>query len=291
MQLPAPILEVWEKLKTDRNTQLITLCAVLGVVLVILLIVALCCFTDRSPSGEASAEASTEAARPTLPPPEANPYKPEDFYLENGILKCSKAETLMGIDVSAHQKEIDWEQVAASGVRFAFVRIGYRGYVYGALSADDYYAANLEGARAAGIEVGAYFFSQAVSVEEALEEAEFALRLLDGYELDLPLVFDWEHMGPESRTYDTQPRILTDMTIAFCERVKAAGYTPMIYFNSSQALHFMHLEELTDYPFWLAMYDITMEFPYQFELWQYTNRGTLPGIDTFVDVNLMFVQE
>ena len=289
MQLPALILAVWEKLKTDRNTQLITLCAALGMVLVILLIVALCCFAPwTSTEEETEIQATTE---PTLPPPEANPYKPEDFYLEYGILKCSKAETVMGIDVSAHQKEIDWEQVAAAGVGYAFVRIGYRGYVYGALSEDDYYKANLEGAKAAGIQVGAYFFSQAVSVEEALEEAEYAIGLLDGFELDLPLVFDWEHMGPESRTYDTQPRILTDMTIAFCERVKAAGYAPMIYFNSSQAFNFMHLEELTDYPFWLAMYDTKMEFPYKFAFWQYTNRGTLPGIDTFVDVNLMFAQE
>lgn len=287
--------DYWEKLKTDRTVQLISLCVLLGVLLVALVIKAVFSFQPekRPEYTRPTLPPSTwpESTRPDLPPPEANPYTPEDFYSEYGILKCSKAETIMGIDVSSHQKEIDWQQVADAGVQYVFIRIGYRGYIYGGLSEDEYYAANIEGAQAAGIRVGAYFFSQALSVAEAKEEAEFALELLEGYELDLPLVFDWERMGEESRTAQIQPRTLTNITKTFCQIVEAAGYEPMIYFNSNQAKNLLYLEELTEYKFWLAMYDTTMEFPYKFDIWQYTNKGRLPGIETNVDVNLMFVEE
>ena len=301
MELPENLKTIVERVKTDRTVQLIILCAVLGVLLLILAVTALCLAkpwepeqtepVQTKPSLSTQPTESTQSTEPTLPPPEANPYTPEDFYLEYGILKCSKAETVMGIDVSAHQGQIDWEQLAAAGVDFAMIRIGLRGYAYGNVRADDYYLQNITGAQAAGIKVGAYFFSQALSVGEAKEEAEFALQLLEGIELDLPLVFDWESMGEESRTADILPRTLTNITKTFCETVRAGGYEPMIYFNSNQAHNLMHLEELTDYPFWLAMYDITMEFPYKFAIWQYTNQGRLPGIDTNVDVNLMFVEE
>lgn len=284
-----------EKLRTDRTTQLITAASLLALILLILILVALFAFRpEHYPEYTRPTLPATvwpESFQPDLPPPEANPYVPEDFYSEYGILKCSKAETVMGIDVSSHQKQIDWEKVAAAGVKFAFIRIGYRGYVYGGLSEDEYYKANIEGAQAAGIQVGAYFFSQALSVAEAREEAEFALELLEGYELDLPLVFDWERMGEESRTAEIMPRTLTNITKTFCEIVEAAGYEPMIYFNSNQAKNLLYLQELTQYRFWLAMYDTTMEFPYRFDIWQYTNKGKLSGIDTLVDVNLMFVEE
>lgn len=299
MHLPESLKKIWEAVKSNRTVQLCILCGMLAVALVGLVIAAWCLHRPDAPPEQTEPSTSiqstqntrpTDPPKPTLPPPEANPYTPEDFYVEYGILKCSKAETVLGIDVSAHQGEIDWNQLAAAGVKFAIVRIGYRGYVYGGLRADDYYLQNITGAQAAGIQVGAYFFSQALSVGEAREEAEFALQLLEGIELDLPLVFDWESMGEESRTSEIWPRTLTNITKTFCETVKAGGYKPMIYFNSNQARDLMHMEELTDYPFWLAMYDITMEFPYKFQIWQYSNKGKLPGIQSNVDLNLMFVE-
>ena len=229
--------------------------------------------------------AETIQPKETLPP---NLYGPGDFsYDENGFLTCSAGESVLGIDVSHHQQEIDWEQVRAAGVEFVMVRLGNRGYVTGALAVDRRVTENLEGARAAGLKVGAYFYSQAISAEEAREEAELALEILNGFRLDLPLAYDWEQ---ETRTAEVNPRTLTDCTLEFCRVVEAAGYEAMIYFNSYQAVELLNLEELTQYPWWLAMYDTAQEFPYRMDMWQYTRTGSVPGITGNVDVNLLFTE-
>ena len=123
-----------------------------------------------------------------LPP---SPYVPEDFIYAGDYLSCAAGETVMGIDVSSHQGAIDWQEVANSGVRFAFIRLGYRGYNSGTLHIDEYAQENLNAARNVGIKIGAYFFSQAVTVAEAEEEARYALEILGNLSLDLPLVYDW----------------------------------------------------------------------------------------------------
>lgn len=221
----------------------------------------------------------------TLPP---SPYTAGDYAYEGEYLTCTAGETVLGIDVSSHQGVIDWDQVAAAGIRFAFIRLGNRGYMSGDLNADAYAQENLKGAKQAGLKVGAYLFSQAVSVKEAREEAVFALNVLDGVKLDLPLVFDWEYVSGEARTAHVDARQLTDITKAFCRDVEFMGYRSMVYFNSSQARDLLHLQELKQYPWWLAMYDITTEFPCKVDLWQYANTGKVPGIQGNVDVNLMF---
>jgi len=221
----------------------------------------------------------------TLPP---SPYTAEDYVYEGEYLTCTAGETVLGIDVSSHQGAIDWVQVANAGIRFAFIRLGNRGYMSGDLNVDAYALENLMGAKQAGLQVGAYFFSQAVSVKEAREEAVFALNILDGMKLDLPLAFDWEYVSAEARTANVDARLLTDITKAFCRDVELMGYESMVYFNSSQARDLLHLKELEEYPWWLAMYDITMEFPCKVDLWQYTNKGKVPGIQGNVDVNIMF---
>ena len=223
--------------------------------------------------------------KPTLPP---SLYQPEDFYLEGEILECHKTEVAFGIDVSHHQGAIDWQAVADSGVEFVFIRLGYRGISGGALHMDDYAAENLKGAREAGIQLGAYFYSQAVSVEEARQEAAFALKILGETELELPLVFDWEQ---EKRTENVPVDVLTDSAIAFCEAVKQAGYQPMIYFNSYQAENLMDMTRLEQYPWWLAMYDVNAEFPCRMDFWQYSCTGSVPGIAGDVDLNLLFPAE
>ena len=226
-------------------------------------------------------ENSTEPTQ-TVPP---NLFSPDDFYYEDGYLACSAAQTRMGIDVSHHQQTIDWEQVKQSGVEFVMVRLGNRGISSGKLSIDSYAMENLQGARATGIKVGAYFYSQALSVEEAREEAQMALQILDGFPLDMPLAYDWEL---EERTKDVDARTLTDCTLAFCETVEQAGYQPMVYFNSYQAQELLYLSELTHLPWWLAMYDVTMDFPYRMDMWQYTCTGSIAGIEGNVDINLLF---
>lgn len=217
-----------------------------------------------------------------------NPLLSADFTYENGYLTCLTYPSVLGVDVSSHRGQIDWEQVKGAGVSFAILRLGYRGTDLGGIYEDEWFARNYEGAKDAGLQVGAYFFSQAVTEEEAREEAAFALTVLEGKPLDMPLVFDWEDTGPDSRVAGMDPDRLTRCTAAFCEAVEAAGLQPMVYFNPDQSRYLLHLEALTDYPFWLAMYTDEMTYAHRVDMWQYTCTGTVPGIDGDVDINLYF---
>lgn len=229
--------------------------------------------------------AVTVQDQPTLPP---NPFTADDFAYEDGYLTCLAQDAALGIDVSVWQDAIDWQQVKEAGIEFAMLRIGYRGTDQGGLNEDAFLRANYAGAKAAGIKVGGYFFSQAVSVREAVEEAEYVLDIIGDWELDMPVVYDWEYIDSEARTANVDARTLTDCTKAFCETVKKAGFSPMVYFNRDQAKERMYLEELTDYPFWLALYDPAMDYPYRVDMWQYTCQGIVPGIAGDVDINLYF---
>lgn len=231
---------------------------------------------------------SRETDGTTLPPPPENVFTPMDFAYEGDYLTCLTGESLLGIDVSRYQGEIDWEQVKAAGIKFVMIRLGYRGYGGGQLKEDAFAQVNYQGAKAAGLKVGAYFFSQAITREEAVEEAEYAMEIARGWELDMPLVYDWECLADDYRTVGVDARQLTDYTKAFCDTVESAGYDAMIYFNSNQSRKEMHLEELTGYDFWLALYSDRMEYPYKVDMWQYTNQGSVPGISGNVDINLYF---
>ncbi len=243
--------------------------------------------TPEVPSVETT-EATQEATWETVPP---NPYTPEDFTTEGDYVNCVAGESLFGIDVSYWQGDIDWQQVKDAGVEFVMIRVGWRGSEQGLLDIDEYAQKNYEGARAVGIKVGCYFFSQSISPQEAVEEAEYVLDLVKGWQLDMPVVYDWEYISADSRTGNVDARLLTDCTKAFCDRIRQAGYTPMIYFNADQSHKQMFLEELTEYSFWLAMYESEMDYPYKIDMWQYTNTGTVPGIEGNVDLNLYFTYE
>ena len=228
----------------------------------------------------------------TEPQPEKSPYGKLDFQYEGRYLGCIKAGTIPGIDVSYYQGDIDWAKVKASGIEFAIVRLGYRGYgEEGKLVEDKLAFQNIEGALAAGLKVGVYIFSQSISVEEAVEEAEFVLERIEKYNITMPVVYDWEYVSDEARTAKMDRRTLTDCYKAFCEKIAEAGYTPMAYFNTYQSRQLMYLTELDDYPFWLALYSDRMTFPYRFEMWQYTDSGRVPGIEGNVDINLYFTDE
>lgn len=206
-------------------------------------------------------------------------------YLENGLVTSA-----FGIDVSSHQGEIDWTAVKNAGVQFVFVRAGYRGYESGKLVQDEYFDRNMQGAMGAGLDVGVYFFSQAITANEAQEEAELTLSMMEGYDVTLPVVFDWEVItnGDYARTANITPLGLTDCVIAFCETVKAAGYQPMYYQNKETALSKMDLELVTDYGFWLAEYDDLPSYPHHYDIWQYTDCGYIDGIEGRVDLNICF---
>lgn len=230
---------------------------------------------------------------PPLPPPvpQANPYEPADFKLEGEFMTCLAAESVIGIDVSAHQGEIDWQLVKEAGIEFVMIRVGYRGYETGKLNEDAYARQNYEGAKAAGLKVGAYFFSQALSPLEAINEALFLVDRTRDWQLDMPLVYDWERMGEDTRTPTISPDNLTACAEAFCRVVESSGREAMVYFNPHHAKNYFHLEQLTEYPFWLALYADQMDYEYKVEMWQYTNEGSVPGIRGDVDMNLLFIEE
>lgn len=212
---------------------------------------------------------------------------------ENGFLTYDSDEYTckIGIDVSRYQGNIDWAAVKGAGVQFAMLRLGYRGYGTGALVMDPYFQQNIQGAQANGIEVGVYFFSQAITPEEGAEEARFCLNALKGYHITYPIVFDWESYDSslEPRTDGLDDKILTQCAVAFCEEVEAAGYQSMVYSNLTYFYLHFDLNQLVDYPLWLAQYNSRPSFYYHFDMWQYSGTGKVPGIDGNVDLNIHFI--
>ena len=203
----------------------------------------------------------------------------------------SDYEVLRGIDVSEHQLDIDWNSVAQSGVDYAYIRVGRRGYTEGGLFEDPYFKANVQGAQNAGLKVGVYMFSQAITVQEAIEEARFVLERIGAYNITLPVVFDWEKIHEaDARTADITMEGRTDCAVAFCETVKNAGYTPCVYFNRNLGYYGYDLTRLTDYMFWFALPESGFpNFYYAADMWQYSFTETVPGINVETDMNLWFI--
>ena len=236
---------------------------------------------------EATEPTETEETVPPTIPPESNPYGRLDFqYDRHNYLYCLRADSFEGVDVSAFQGDIDWKQVKKSGIDFAMIRLGYRGYGTGKLVEDEYARQNLRNAADAGLAVGAYFYSQALNIDEVNDEIIFMLEVLDNRALDMPIVLDWEIPTADARTANMDARTLTDIQKYFCEKMTELGYKPMIYFNWHQSSNLYYLSELEDYEFWLALYQDRMSYPWKVEMWQYTDKGRVPGICGDVDLNV-----
>ncbi|MGN0169062.1 MAG: glycoside hydrolase family 25 protein [Acetatifactor sp.] len=204
-------------------------------------------------------------------------------YLTDGQLTSHK-----GIDVSSHQGDIDWSLVAQDGVEFAFVRVGFRGYGTGKLVEDEKFEDNIEGAAAAGIKVGVYFFSQAVNEEEVLEEANLVLEKIEPYHLDCPVVFDVEKVSGNGRMNELSVEERTNLTLLFCQTIENAGYKPMIYHNTEMGALMIDLTALEGYDKWYASYSEQMFYPYEYKIWQYSDKGSVQGIKSAVDMNISF---
>lgn len=205
-------------------------------------------------------------------------------YAENG-----EVVSVNGIDVSEFQGAIDWEQVKQAGIEFAFIRVGYRTYGGGVVTYDSQFQQNIEGALEAGIDVGVYFYSQAVDADEAVEEADAVIDALAGYDITYPVVYDWELVTTDSaRTDNVSVEALADCCVSFCERIKDSGYTPMVYQNTATAMHKLDLPRIKDYDFWLAEYSDKPTYYYDYKIWQYSSSGRIPGIEGNVDLNICF---
>lgn len=236
-------------------------------------------------------------------------YIPDEFYGDgyqksrsaNGSTHDSRFEQgyviRKGIDVSVHQGTIDWEKVKAAGIEFAFVRVGARGYgEKGAFSTSETkYKENIEGALAAGIKVGVYIFSQALNEEEAIEEAQYAIDRIKGYEVTLPVVMDYEYAsgsdGEVGRLYNAKlsKEQATQNCLAFCKYVENAGYKAMVYANQSFLKNQLNADEISEnYKIWLAHYTSKTEYTGTYNFWQYTDKGRVEGIAGNVDMDYWY---
>nr|WP_325194524.1 S-layer homology domain-containing protein [uncultured Oscillibacter sp.] len=227
-----------------------------------------------------------------------------DFYWEDDRLVYVGEEfqrTRFGIDVSAYQNRasenntIDWEAVANDGVEFVMVRAGLRGTSSGQILADSFYKENIQGAMDAGLETGVYFFAQAVTVEEAIEEADFVISLLDGLEINGPVAYDWEMHDSSYRVYGTSPEMATACAVAFCERIEEAGYEAVVY--AGQYVSYIKYDQgaISPYLSWYPEYKSASSeklyptFYYQMDYWQFSSNCSVDGIGGRVDGNLQFI--
>ncbi|MCR4651592.1 MAG: glycoside hydrolase family 25 protein [Lachnospiraceae bacterium] len=196
----------------------------------------------------------------------------------------------LGVDVSKFQGTINWNRVKNDGIEYAYIRLGYRGYESGKIVNDSMYEVNIKKCNAVGLDCGVYFFTEAKTEEEAVEEAEFVLESLADYHIELPIVIDVEESAniSKSRTKNLTKEQRTKNVIAFCDRIREAGYEAMIYGNLKSMMVMMDFEQLEDYDKWFAYYRYPIRFPYRYRIWQYSSTGSVDGIKGQADMNLMF---
>lgn len=228
-----------------------------------------------------------------------NPYITKHTYDFSGLVlkgsimeyyedsrKISKA----GIDVSKEQGQIDFNKVKKAGIDFVMIKAGARGYGSGQLIADEKFDTNLQAATQAGLGIGVYFFSQAVTEAEAVEEANLVLAGLKETKLIYPVVFDMESIkGDTARIDGLKKEDRTKIAKAFLDTIKAAGYKTMIYGNKEWLLTKINLSTLSEFDIWLSQEADIPDYPYKFSIWQYSFNGTVDGISGKVDMNISFI--
>lgn len=276
---------------------------ILTLILALTLVFSVGCGTASPPEtdeGETRVEVFTGSSTVLITPQEGvavSKFKSSDFYLNDDgcpVYEGDEYKTLYGVDISSWQGEIDWQQVKDDGIDFAIIRIGMRGYGVetGNVVDDSLFEANYAGAKAAGLKVGVYFFSQAIDTSEAIEEANFVKDMLKGKSLDLPVYFDWEHIDYDTaRTEGISGSTITDCAVAFCNEIELSGYDAGVYMYSGIAYYDYELSRLTDFDFWCAAIGDYPFFYYAHNMWQYSFTGSVAGISTDCDMNMMFVEK
>lgn len=266
------------------------------------------CAMDRTPESAETQEVQTEETEEALIPLycqedgtvvygpsfssyRLNPYDRESF-IQGDLYKQyddGTIHSLAGVDISEMNGEISFSEVAESGISFAMIRAGYRGYTEGGIYQDECFEQNIRGALDAGLQTGVYFYSQAISEEEAVEEAEAVLSWIKDYEITMPVAFDWEVIhDSEARTGIVSGEMLNKIILAFCDTIREAGYEPIVYGGSQLIFRGMDLDLLKDEKLWLVEFHETPSFYYDFAMWQYTGIGQIPGIQGNVDLNIYF---
>lgn len=212
-------------------------------------------------------------------------FNSEGLLIKTGTGTSGKQ--VRGIDVSKYQGNIDWKQVKASGIDFAIIRVGYRGYGTGALVEDSTFKQNIQGATAAGVKVGLYFYSQAITEAEAVEEASMVLRLCKGYNISYPIYFDTEKVANATgRADNISAAQRTACAVAFCETIQNAGYRAGVYSYRDWFYYSLNMANISKYSTWIAQYRTSLDFKYSYDIWQYSSTGKVPGISVNCDMNV-----
>lgn len=230
---------------------------------------------------------------------ELNPFLKENEYDYTGlvyqfpIMKYFEDGTkvsYMGVDVSKYNEFIDYNKLRKAGVEFVMIRLGTRGYGSGQLSVDEHFFDNIKGASDAGLKVGVYFYSQAITEAEAIEEAETVISNLEDYEITYPVAFHMELVsGDLARVEALTREEKTNVAKTFLETVKEAGYKPMLYGTKEWLINKLDLTKLTEYDTWLAQEKDVPDYPYRFGMWQYTKQGKIDGISGKANLNISFI--
>lgn len=225
-----------------------------------------------------------------------NSYNTDNFRMEDGFMAYfddnGNKISHLGCDLSYHNQSVNWKELAEAGCEFVMLRCGYRGYTEGGLNKDEKFDEYAKKARQAGIDVGVYFFTQAVNEEEAVEEANYVLEIIEDYDITYPVAFDTEYINDEAARTNTQEisdELRSKICIAFCERIKEFGYYPIIYASENWMRRNMDLGMLADYEFWAPQYLEENDFLFDFSIWQYTEKGNIPGVKGEVDLDISMV--
>lgn len=228
-----------------------------------------------------------------------SPYLPKhefDFtklVCQSDIMKYyeeGKQTSFVGTDISKYQDYVDFVKLKKAGVDFVMLRVGARGYGSGQLVLDEYFTDNIKRATDAGLDVGVYFFSQAVNEAEAVEEANMVLQNIKDYQITYPVAFDMEYIANDTSRIDNLSKTeKTTITKTFLDTIKNAGYIPMIYGNKEWLIKYVDMSKLTAYDVWLSQQQDIPDYPYKFSMWQYSNSGTLDGIAGYANLNISFI--
>ena len=202
----------------------------------------------------------------------------------------NKREAITGVDLSKYNGDVDFAKAKEAGIEFAMLRLGSRGYGTGVISLDEKFVHYAQNAALNNIPIGAYFYSQAITEAEAVEEANYIVGAIGGFTVKYPIAIDLETVTEdEARTAKLTVKERTAIVKAFCDTVKSFGYKPAIYATRDMLIAGLDLEELQGIDTWLADYTRPTDYPYKFTMWQYTNKGKIDGINGEVDLDLSFV--
>ena len=225
-----------------------------------------------------------------------NSYNTENFRIDKGFMayfdENGEKISHLGCDLSYHNKNVNFDELKAAGCEFVMLRCGYRGYSAGGLAKDEKFDTYASEAQRVGLKIGVYFFTQALTVEEAKEEAEFTLSLIENYDISYPVAFDTEYIDDEearTNTTEISDELRSDICVAFCERISEEGYYPMIYASENWFRRSLELEPIRKYDFWAPQYLEENDFLYDFTMWQYTDEGEIPGVSGPVDLDISMV--